>query len=571
MGLIWLVLANAGVLLASRRLLTLYGTGRPFTDAVIFLLSRLLLISLAVAITGALHLLRPWALGSLGAVAAGILCARGVHREFLPLWKFRPDPALFLLGALAVRLLFHVWLLSPFLADVTSYHLPKVAEWVTHGTLFTDFGPDRRAWFPAGFELVETWWVVFLHHDVLIEMAGLEFLALGAAAAGSLACRLGLPERAGLFAAALYGTVPGLMVQSVFAINDPASASLVVATFALVLDAVPAAWVATAVALGSGLKPTYLFALPGCAALWLWMRRTAPAARPRSAPALWALAAMALLLGSSWYVRNTVRFANPIYPAGTDALDFGQVKVLRTVGPRWKNLSQNLSDLDQRMLDRRKGIGGMMSHVAGWGVIAVAFGLTGLLAACRESREWRIVTAAYVVSLVSALALIENDEWCLRYILFSPGLPIVAATRLATQIPLLRLPIVLLSALTIVGTVCTEDVPLQSLQEAARSDWQHRTFAKQLIPDVDDSRVACYGDVSSMSYLLYRPDYSREVTYLRPSSPEDLLRLMEERHLRTLYALSCYDRNGWRELLDKCVRSGRLKHVDGPWYVLLPP
>jgi hypothetical protein len=212
----------------------------------------------------------------------------------------------------------------------------------------------------------------------------------------------------------------------------------------------------------------------------------------------------------------------------------------------------------------------MMGHVAGWGVVVVAFGLAGLLAACRESREWRVVTAAFAVSLLSALALIENDDWFLRYVLFSPALPVVAACRLSTQIPLLRWPIVLLSALTIAGTVCTEDVPLQSLQEAARTDWRHRTFVRQIMPDVDDSRVACYGDVSPMSYLLYRPDYSREVTYVRPSSPEDLVRLMEEHHLRTLYAFSQYDRRGWSELLQKCLQMGRMKHVDGPWYVLVP-
>ena len=73
-----------------------------------------------------------------------------------------------------------------------------------------------------------------------------------------------------------------------------------------------------------------------------------------------------------------------------------------------------------------------------------------------------------------------------------------------------------------------------------------------------------------MSYLLYGSDFSREVIYLRPSTPEDLIQSMDRNHLQALYAMTKYDRNGWGSLLNECVKTGRLRPLDGPWYVRVP-
>jgi hypothetical protein len=565
-----MVLANAGILLGSRRLLTRFGTGAPAADAALFLMFRLMLISAGVLVAGACHALRPWVLGLAGAGAAGYLIVRGTHREFLPLWKISNSPAVYLAGALAVRLLFHVWTLSPFQGDVTSYHLPKVAEWVIHGTLFTDLGPDRRSWFPAGFELVETWWVVFLHHDVLIEMAGVEFLALGAASAASIASSLGLGSRACLLAGVIYATVPGIMVESVIAINDPAAAALVVTTAALILERTPPAMLLAVAGCGAGVKPTYLFALPGLALLWLWTSKAPMRRTPRPDRALWAVAALGIAIGSVWYVRNTVVFGNPVYPAGTSALAYGDRTVLKKVGPSLEYLTRNLSDLDRRILDQRKAINGMLEHIAGWGVVVVAFGTIGLLGACRTSKECRALAACFALSTISVLSLVENDPFVLRYILFVPAILAVGAAWLATEIRILMPPLVLLTILTLFGTLFTEDLPLAAFLKVTKSDWRERSLASTFIPEVPYRRVGCYGDVSSMSYLLYGPDLSRQVVYLRPSSAADLLDSMKRHDLEALYAMTMFDRNGWSVLLNECVKSGRLRHLEGPWYLLVP-
>jgi len=574
-GLVWMLLANAGVLLGARRLTTRFATGHSATDAALFFLFRLMLISAAVLAAGALHVLHPWVLGLAGGVAAGALIAAGAHREFLPWWKVANVPAVYLLAALAARLLLHAWFLSPFLGDVTSYHLPKVAEWVVHGTIFTDLGPDRRSWFPAGLELVDTWWVVFLRHDVLIEMAGIEFLALGAASTVALASRLGLAPSAALLAGAVYATVPAMMIQSVFAINDAAVAALVVMAAALIVGKVHPALILATAGVGLGVKPTFAFAAPGMIVLWLWLRKAGSAEPPSPRPsrAVWAVAALALLIGSVWYGRNAVLFGNPLYPAGTAALQFGEKSLLHRVGPSPENLAKNLSDLDGRILDRRRGAGGMLEYIAGWGTGAFAFGLIGLLWAVRTSTNWRRIAACFLLSLASVLTLAENDIWFLRFVLFFPAILAVAAAALAEEVRPLRLPLVLVTLLTLVGTFFTEDMPREAFLRSARLDWRRRSFGPDVgVPDVPYSRVGCYGDVSSMAYLLYGPDFSRDVVYLRPKSSEELIESMERRNLPALYAMTMYDRNGWGGLLARCVASGRLRRLGpgSPWYVLDP-
>lgn len=573
-GLLWMFLANAGVLLGARRLTTRFGTGHAPSDVALFVLFRLMLISAAVLTAGALSLLRPWVLGLAGGVAAGALIAARAHREFLPLWKLPNLPAVYLLVALAVRLLGQAWFLSPFLGDVTSYHLPKVAEWVVQGSIFVDMGPDPRRWFPAGMELIDAWWVVFFHHDVLIEMAGIEFLALGTASTAALASRLGLTPSATLLSAALFGTVPAMMVQSVFAMNDAAAASLIVTTAAFIVGRVHPALILAAAGAAVGVKATCAFTAPGLALLWFWIRKAEgpPADRPVPSRAIWAVAAAGLLLGSVWYARNIVLFGNPVYPAGTELLKYGQQTQADRLLPGADRLGRNLIDFSDRILDRRCGVGGMLEHVAGWGAGVVGFGLVGLLAAVRSSKEWRRISGCFALSFLCVLALADNDRWVLRFVLFAPALLAIAAARLSEEVRSLRIPLIVVTALTLVGTVVTEDLPLDAVKRHVRRDWRHRTFGPEVgVPDAPYDRVGCYGDAASMAYLLYRPDLSREVVTLRPSSAEELIDSMDRLNLRALYAKTAFDRNGWGRILADAVDSGRLRRIRrGPWYALVP-
>src|SRR5438477_8942145 len=103
---------------------------------------------------------------------------------------------------------------------------------------------------------------------------------------------------------------------------------MIVATFALILDGFPLAWIVAAAGFGIGIKPTYAFALPGFALLWIWRFRSSPPAPDahRLDKGLWVIALLGLTIGSVWYVRNAILFGNPVYPAGTDSFDFGDRK-----------------------------------------------------------------------------------------------------------------------------------------------------------------------------------------------------------------------------------------------------
>ncbi|HEV3027247.1 MAG TPA: hypothetical protein VG457_06715, partial [Planctomycetota bacterium] len=178
-GLLAMGVANAAALLGAGTILRQIRTGRTPVDAVLFLTVRLVILSTAVLAAGAGSFLTPLGLGAAGLAALLVLVARGAHRGWslpseLPwgrVWSL-------IAGILVLRLLLHVWIFAPYVIDALSYHLPKIAEWVRAGAFTREMGLDPRSSFPAGFELVETWWVVFLHHDVLIELGGVEFLLL---------------------------------------------------------------------------------------------------------------------------------------------------------------------------------------------------------------------------------------------------------------------------------------------------------------------------------------------------------------------------------------------------------
>src|SRR5207248_3166058 len=125
-----------------------------------------------------------------------------------------------------------------------------------------EWGLDLRSSFAAGLELIETWWVVFLHHDVLIGMAGLEFLILGAVSMADIAKRLGTTNRFACLAGYLYALTPGLCLQSISCLNDGPVAAVWTATACLILRKAPLALIAVPVALGGGIKAPYFYALP---------------------------------------------------------------------------------------------------------------------------------------------------------------------------------------------------------------------------------------------------------------------------------------------------------------------
>lgn len=563
LGLLWMALANAGVSLAARAVLRRTLADRPSLSLPLFLLLRLAFIMALVMGAGVAGVLTPAGLGIPGAVLLALLWARG-ERFDIP-WKAPIPPelprVLIVLGSfLACRSLVLAWLYVPMDGDLTSYHLPKVAEWVRLGTFDIDLGDDPRSWWPAGFELVETWWVVFPRHDALVEMAGLEFMLLACGAVWSLARWLGLEPRGALLASLVVASTPGLSTQSVTCMNDLPAAALVLTAAALIAARAPFGLLVLTGGMAAGLKPTTVYTLPGLLLFLVLVRKEAPAEAPsRLAPRL--LALLGAALGAYWYARTWIAKGTPVYGAGTDlnGLKYQQL------GFSLDSLLSSLSDLaNHRVYDNRRIYHPMLEFAAGWGPAVVACGLPALVSEPRRDAKLRALGAAFAVALVSILGLVLHDNYNLRFILWFCALPALALARAAERAPSLARPAILALAISCLATSFNGVWPLTALiphlkLESAR--------AELLLPmDVAEDRVGIYGPFTR-AYLLRAPDFRREVLTVRAEDPEELEAEMTRLGVRSLFVFDLPQKSRGAKMLEECERRGWLRRVRGVYYL----
>jgi hypothetical protein len=571
LGLLWMGVANAAVLLAARAALRRVETGRPALDLVLFLLLRFSFIMALVLAAGLGGFLTPAGLGLPCALLLGLLLLRG--ERFDAPWKAEiprayPRLAIGIAAFIAVRSLLQVWFYVPIEGDATCYHLPKVADWIRTGSFRVDLGTDPRAWFPAGFELVETWWALFLRHDALIEMAGLEFLLLASAAAWSLARWLGLTSPSALLAALAVASTPGLAVQSVFCMNDGPAAALVLAAAALIAGRAPFLLLVWVGGMAAGLKPTTAYAAPGLLLFWLLERKEAPG-RVSSRAALPLLALLGLALGAFWYVRTWILKGSPVYPAGSpDLVDTIGGFPLQQLGPSLASLSTNLADLaNQRIYDGRRPYHALLTYGAGWGPAIVACGLPALVAALRWNPRLRRLAAAFALSVVTVLALVLSDACSLRFILWFPALPALALACAVERSPRLYPPAMTALIVACLATTFSENYSLPTLIQQLRQDFS--TGAKWTLPvQPDPSRVGVYGRYSLRAYLLQGPDFKTEVVSLRADSPERLTSEMTRLKISLLYAMGVSPKSREGRVLEESVRRGGLRKLATGVYAL---
>jgi hypothetical protein len=537
LGLLGMAAANAAALLAAHELLRLLRTGTPAVDVVLFLLLRLGIVSAVALAALATGLFTSAAMGLLGAAGLAALLAAGAHRR-LPSFR-RPEISPLLLAAAAVvivRLLLQVWVFAPVIPDVLAYQLPKVGEWIVHGRMTGEIGPDLRANFPAGFELLEAWWCVFLHHDALIEMAGVEFLALAAAAAFALARWVDLDARAAAFAALLTALTPGLHLQATACTNDGAAAALVLSTAVLIVHRAPLGLVVLAAALAMGVKPTYAYAVPGLAAL-AWMVRKEPGLTTPSPRVLAGVVAAALAVGGFWYARNLVVHGNPVYPMGWRGITDPNGEITLPSHPGPELLRDNfVKFVDRRLMDRVAAPGALTPFGAGWGAAAVCCGLAALLAQLRESRRLRLLSAAFLVSMAGVFASVLPDPWFLRFVLFFPALPAIAAARMAAGVRPVRWIAGACGAICFLGTMVPSEMPAGAVADLLRQPWRSRVSIPLAGLPALGRPIASVVGPRAYFYLLYGPDFSRRIVFVRVRSADELRELLLRESLVDIHA-----------------------------------
>jgi hypothetical protein len=564
--LLLLVTANVASLLAASELVRRLNADKAPAAWLHVLVVRLALISTLVLGLGLARCLSAAVVGALAIVALFLLLGFGAHRR-LPGLRVADVPRVWLLvcGVVAARLLLQVWFFSPHNADALSYHLPKVAEWVRTGAVLGELGLDSHASFPAGFELIEAWWVVPLHHDVLIEMAGVEFLVLGFAAVWTLSRCLGLERRPSFKAGLVYVLTPGLHFQATSCLNDAAVAVLIVATAAGILAKSPPGLLVLLAGMGVGTKPVYGYAVPALALLWVLDRNVPGDGSARSFRG-WAPAIVGVFLGGFWYLRNAAIYGSPIYPVGPEGLYLDGSPVIQ-FGPSGDSLAENLLDfVNVRLSDRATPAGAHLDRIAGWGAVAFSLGWIGTVFPRNPDRRFWRLAGSYALALALVFLFVRHDDYSMRFVLFFPSLLAIAAARLAEAVRPARWVMAGALVVQMAATTFPYDLPLRDVRVLARQPWRTRSAAPFFDLGSDPGPVAYWGREHGVPYLLYGPDFERPVVYLRPRSSRDIPEQMKKGGAAVLYAPA----EGRLEAswIQECLDAGTLQHEGGETYRL---
>jgi hypothetical protein len=335
------------------------------------------------------------------------------------------------------------------------YHLVFVDVWLQSDAIVR---VSQNRWtdgWPATGELLTTWLAAFTHTDALTGFTGLLPIPIAMAATTGLARSLGAARSTSLLAGLLFGMIPAVLAMAGTTYVDTAFTAAVIATWWLGLrivrgerDTSAALLLGIAAGLALGIKGAgFVLVLPILAVVGFgFVVALVGALRKRVAPLppLARLAAMTiplLVLGGSWYLKNTFLHGNPVYPVGLgpfeglEAGEYGAPTVpiaLAGLGPieqvarSWAH-DWNLAAYSYNV--RPGGFG------RGWlAVLPLSVIGAGILVSRRDWAALALVVAPAMLTLV-----LLTSPWYARYTLFIPALALsLAALALDRVAPFLR-------------------------------------------------------------------------------------------------------------------------------------
>ena len=461
-------------------------TGVRHLDAPLFLALWIFVVTMLVMCACALGVLDAWGLAVFsvaGGVAIALLFRRdlGVFRDALHGARSaaadfgRDHPGLtalyvLLFFVLALRTFVHAWLLPPYIWDTLVYHLPRIAEWIQNRGLFMIDTPIDRLYWPANFELFQCWFVVFFHHDFIVELAGVFPYALAVLSVYSICRSFGVSALWASGAAAIFSTTPTILQSAVSCKNDIA----VAAWFLFMAGAIAemarnrgpvlshgryVAILALAFGVALGTKAYIVFIAPGLVVLYVLllmnrqMRSQTRAGEELGAAWVAVVLVLSLFVGLFWYARNAVAFGNPFHPS--DFRMFGHVIAGTGTGPEYAHsefkvhdIAASLKLLKVKLFDPSGPYRPELSGAAGWGWFAVSCGLPAVVVLLFRRSPSRLLAVSFALSLCCLFGFVLVDGWNLRYALWFPAIFPVAFVILvpALRSDSIRRALVLLAA-----------------------------------------------------------------------------------------------------------------------------
>jgi hypothetical protein len=285
-----------------------------------------------------------------------------------------------------------------------------------------------------------------------------------------------------------------------------------------------------------GVKPTYAYLVPGLALL-AWLLRKEARLSPPSPRMVVVVASAGLAVGGFWYARNLAVHGNPVYPMTSRGITDGNGQITLPSHPGVDHLRENFEKFaDRRLLEQVSEPSAMTQFGAGWGAAAVCCGLAALLAQLRESRRLRLLSIAFLVSMAGVFASVVSDPWFLRFVLFAPALPAIAAARMAAAQRGVRWVAWACAGLCFLGTMIPSEMPVGALSDLTRQPWRTRaSFPLAGLPALGRPVAFVEGSRANF-YLLYGPDFSRRVVFVRAGTAGELLQRLRQESTRDLYS-----------------------------------
>lgn len=498
-----------------------------------------------------------------------------------------------LAGLLALRTLLAVWFYTPYSNDSTNYHLPKLALWVQTGSIGREPFDDLRSFMPGGFQLIQVWWVAFLHHDLLIEMAGVEFLAFGGMVIYILSRDLGMSRLQGGLAALLFGSLPVMMAQSTSCMNDLAVGALTLAALRFALRNGPrwhdVSMALAAIATAMAIKPTAVYAVPviGFCFLGKKERDSKGGVDPLRVVTL----LIPVLASVYWYLINALEFGNPIYPAGIEIAGWrpfneaAGVMLVRDLyaghqtGFSASSLGLNVSEfLQYRLYDAFSPYSHESLKQVGWGWCGMAIGMPALILVVRRGMIPAKVLFAFVASFLLTLGTLKMDVWNMRFVAWCAALPCMAVPIVLPSIgPVARRGVLYLllfgTAMNLVGITSIDRLVPNNYRKSIAGSWDTRNYTAfgsggAFLNEPRRGEPVLFMGVAYPLYALYGSDFHRRVIPL--ASSVDLEHAMDQSGARYLI-LGTIMPPCERRRIDLYVEAGYLVKMDEYCYVRRAP